>query len=325
MGEKRVIFLLLFLFSLLMPFATVRPVNAQGTVYIRDDGTVEGTDNLVRIGSVYSFVDDIFEQEIVFENDNIVIDGANFTLHGGGWQDETGIYVPNRRNITICNVKVTGYKIGIFLENTSDSSVTHSVIDNKFLAYSTGLRIVMSNYNTITENVIANNTLNGLHLFVTSSNNNVTRNVITGNGIGLYLTGGEITSAQTIGNNIVGNNVTNNNLGIYVDSRGINTIYHNNFINNTRQWDVIGLTPPLPLKLEVSSSIWDDGEHGNYWSDYNGTDTNNDGIGDTAYLLSEDNQDNYPAMTVIPEFPSWLFLPLLFVATLIAILFRKRL
>ncbi|MCW4034576.1 MAG: right-handed parallel beta-helix repeat-containing protein [Candidatus Bathyarchaeota archaeon] len=308
-----------------MPFAAVRPVNAQGTVYIREDGTVEGTDNIVRVGCVYSFVDDIFEQEIVVEKDNIVIDGSNFTLRGGGWQGETGIYVLNRRNVTICNVKVTGYTIGIFLESTSDSSVTNSVIDNEFLAYSTGLRLVMSNYNTITENVIANNTLNGVHLFVTSSNNNITRNVITGNGIGLYLSGGEITSAQTIGNNIVENNVTNNNLGIYVDSRGINMIYHNNFINNTRQWDVIGLTPPLPLKLEVSANIWDDGEHGNYWSDYNGTDTNNDGIGDTAYLLSEDNQDNYPAMDVIPEFPSWLFIPLLFVATLTAIFFRKRL
>ena len=34
---------------------------------------------------------------------------------------------------------------------------------------------------------------------------------------------------------------------------------------------------------------------GNYWSDYNGTDENNDGIGDTHYPIDSDN-DNYPLM-----------------------------
>jgi len=41
---------------------------------------------------------------------------------------------------------------------------------------------------------------------------------------------------------------------------------------------------------------------GNYWSTYIGTDSNNDGIGDTPYLLSQGNIDNYPLMGVISEF-----------------------
>ena len=31
----------------------------------------------------------------------------------------------------------------------------------------------------------------------------------------------------------------------------------------------------------VEGTLWDNGTIGNYWGDYNGTDNNNDGIGDT--------------------------------------------
>ena len=45
------------------------------------------------------------------------------------------------------------------------------------------------------------------------------------------------------------------------------------------------------------STIWDDGflSGGNYWSDYTGVDVNNeDGIGDTPYIIDSINFDNYP-------------------------------
>jgi len=49
-----------------------------------------------------------------------------------------------------------------------------------------------------------------------------------------------------------------------------NKFYLNNFINNI-----------FPL-LGETTNIWNDSAgHGNYWSDYNGTDLNNDSIGDT--------------------------------------------
>jgi hypothetical protein len=54
---------------------------------------------------------------------------------------------------------------------------------------------------------------------------------------------------------------------------------------------------------------WDNSTLGNYWDDYSGLDDNQDGIGDTPYIIDENNKDNYPLMNpieldVIPEFPS---------------------
>jgi len=65
---------------------------------------------------------------------------------------------------------------------------------------------------------------------------------------------------------------------------------------------------------------------GNYWSDYNGTDANHDGIGDTPYVIDTKNADNYPLMTpyIIPEFPAFLILPLFFIATRLAVTAYRR-
>jgi hypothetical protein len=74
-------------------------------------------------------------------------------------------------------------------------------------------------------------------------------------------------------------------------------------------------------------NIWDNGTTGNYWSDYVGQDVNNDGIGDSPYIINENNQDNYPLMepTVIPEFLSWTILPLFLIASIIVIVCKKKL
>jgi nitrous oxidase accessory protein NosD len=49
-----------------------------------------------------------------------------------------------------------------------------------------------------------------------------------------------------------------------------------------------------------STNSWDNGSKGNYWSDYAGTDSNGDGIGDTPHVLYENNQDNFPLMNYPP-------------------------
>ena len=139
-------------------------------------------------------------------------------------------------------------------------------------------------------------------------NNTVSNNLIVGNGKGLRL---DYSHSSTIHFNAL----INNEYGIYLLESYGNYIYHNNFINNTEQvydpsWEYPDVSP--------SVNFWDDGypSGGNYWSDYNGTDfysgpfqnePGSDGIGDTPYVIDENNVDHYPLMTpyaITPPVPS---------------------
>jgi nitrous oxidase accessory protein NosD len=83
-------------------------------------------------------------------------------------------------------------------------------------------------------------------------------------------------------------------------------INKNSFINNTLQ-----LTGCVCKVYNFSEAIhsWDNGKIGNYWSNYNGTDADHNGIGDTYYRIDVLNQDRYPliASTVQPPVPAAKF------------------
>jgi parallel beta-helix repeat protein len=101
------------------------------------------------------------------------------------------------------------------------------------------------------------------------------------------------------GDIIKANTFVNNEVAISLDNQADNClIYNNNFINNTQQ-ALVGRA--------VTRIAWDNGYpcSGNYWSDYNGTDsfngayqnkTGSDGIGDTPYIIDASNIDHYPLM-----------------------------
>ena len=114
-----------------------------------------------------------------------------------------------------------------------------------------------------------------------------------------------------------------------------NTFYHNNFLMGYGNEIVRLYTFNLTLV-----NLWDNGKEGNYWEDYNGTDANNDGIGDTPYVIDGKNVDNYPLMypydiendtIVLPQsesFPTMLIVAALGIVAVVCagllLYFRKR-
>jgi len=52
---------------------------------------------------------------------------------------------------------------------------------------------------------------------------------------------------------------------------------------------------PEPITYTYNGNIYTN-YLGNYWDDYNGSDADNDGIGDTPYYIDENNDDSYPLM-----------------------------
>jgi parallel beta-helix repeat protein len=141
--------------------------------------------------------------------------------------------------------------------------------------------------NRIVGNEIANSTGDGIRLSW-SSNNTVSGNNVTdneGSGIVLHLCSNW--DSVSGNNTLVGNFVRNNGqYGIQVLNSSGDFIFLNSFVNNS-----------LPVYSENSTNAWDNGFEGNYWSGYNGTDSNGDGIGDTPYTIDGNNTDNYPLMS----------------------------
>ena len=149
---------------------------------------------------------------------------------------------------------------------------------------------------TVNDSMFLNNTIthsgwfSGI-LFEWSYNNTIMWNDILNSNCGIQL------FAQCSNNTIIGNNISNNSIGInLIEMAGNNTIYHNNLIDNAIQAND-DVDP-----AQWGENKWDNSypSGGNYWNDYNGTDGNNDGIGDTPYNISgsASAQDRYPLVPV---------------------------
>jgi parallel beta-helix repeat protein len=90
--------------------ANFMPPTTPSGIYIQTDGAVRGTDKLQRSGNTYTFTEDIYET-IVVEKDDVVIDGAGFSLQGN--PNSTGLFLRERDKVTIRNLQVKGWSCGV--------------------------------------------------------------------------------------------------------------------------------------------------------------------------------------------------------------------
>ncbi|UCG69156.1 MAG: right-handed parallel beta-helix repeat-containing protein, partial [Thermoplasmata archaeon] len=228
------------------------------------------------------------------------------------------------------------YGIALFVSQDNNIS-SNTIFEN-----GAGLRLIISDNNTIADNDITLNVLAGAHLdgsngnliiankitinnefglrFIDSIYNNITSNYITSNiEYGIYLDTSSnnyikynnisyngwygIYAWVSSNNKFIANNISNNDEGIRIQSSSDNRIYHNNIIDNTIQ------------AYDDGVNFWNDSypSGGNYWSDYNGVDNYNgpnqdvpgkDGIGDTNRTIGPFSVDNYPLIGPYPYFPT---------------------
>jgi parallel beta-helix repeat protein len=215
---------------------------------------------------------------VKIERDNITLDGQGHTLHGSGTTFTTGVYLQNRIGVTITNLRITEFYYGLEFDSVQSSEVSHSIIEANL---GDGIFLNGVSNNSLTNNAVISNSADGIFLYWSSNLNQISRNIIRGNnyrGIDLF--------SGCDNNTIYGNYVTyNNGTSLYFSGSSDNKVFHNNFVDNAQQIDVF-----------LSYNILDNGypAGGNYWSDYNGTDNNGDGIGDTSYVIDTNNTDNYP-------------------------------
>jgi len=172
MGEQRTALIL----SLILCFAVVSiseigTVKAESTIYIRADGSVEGTNKIQRVGNVYSFTDHIYDGIIVMR-ENVVIDGAGYMLQGVS--TEYGIKLESS-GVTVKNMKISNFEYGIYVYLTSHNNI---ISDNYINGNSNGIRVRGTSNNTITGNNVTNN---GDGIYLSGTNNMLKNNQMKDN------------------------------------------------------------------------------------------------------------------------------------------------
>jgi len=198
--------------------------------------------------------------------ENTVIEGFN----------RTGFLI----NITVSDVTVEGFTLRNGHHAIHASPLQNDYLDNIIIRNNTiaqnnlGVLISCPRYCRVENNVITSNREavdllgNPVKLGL---ENTVKGNVIT------HQENHSITIMWSLGTEVVENTISFNTgtqysySGLRLWHSNHTVAYHNNFIENFNQ-----------VYLEESyDNVWDNGCEGNYWSDYNGTDLDYDGVGDT--------------------------------------------
>jgi parallel beta-helix repeat protein len=235
--------------------------------------------------------------------------GSNITVANNTIGDT--LKVQGTFNLVSANEIGSGYYwSGIHLDGSFNC-----VVGNSFSSMSTE----HSNFNVIVGNSFVN--LDMRKYGEGGCNNTIiSKNRVTGNGginDGIWLYDGE---NNTISGNSIRNCENALTLGTSYSTASArsNSIYLNNFINNTNH-----IAPISGSDHTVNH--FDNGVKGNYYDDYRGNDANWDGVGDSPYTIQETHwdeelksdvtivffQDNYPLMSPFDidgfsvELPEW--------------------
>ncbi len=252
MGDRREILIVLLIFCLAIASISqtkiVKAVNA--TIYIREDGSIAGTNKIVRSGNVYIFIDDINTGEspygISIEKNHIVVDGLGYTLQGNYNTSQTNSFISitgihlRASHVTIKNLNIENYRCGIQQNDVSNIYIA----DNKITYCKLGISSSDSPNNILESNKLENN-MQHLRISVdklAQYNNDIdTSNTVDGKPIYYWLQKSDSTLPLDAGLvflidcqriTIQNLNLSSSGQNIFLHSTTDSTIQHNTIIGN---------------------------------------------------------------------------------------------
>jgi nitrous oxidase accessory protein NosD len=305
-------------------------------IMINSDGTISPpTAPMTRNGDVYTLTKDINYTIFVYKNDTI-LDGSQHVIQGsqpGGtdWISGVGIFLC-ASGVTVRNFEIRDNSVGVWICNgyffDNHTYSNNTISDNRFMNNYESIALVNDAPHTTVSNNIINNSVTGIMIESKGF-------LYQGGPCGLemhYLTLGG-TYSTTIANNSISYNTNGIIIDAFDQSSNDNWLYNNTISHNCFGLKYTGSPETNCSDNHVRNNNFIDNEvqvlidyiitdqfdiaH-NLWSDYRGLDVNNDGIGDTSYVIDTKNQDNYPT---IPEFTS---MSLMLIPLLVTVVLRKK-
>ncbi len=197
-------------------------------------------------------------------------------------------------SIYVNGVTVSGFRIsnvgdfwnccGFYVISQGNNISDNNIINNLRM---NGVFLDGASYNTVSGNLIENNKFHGIRVEYASHNMILDNMMVNNRGYGIYLY--EVQDTTVVGNTVKQSFFDGLMLGGYCIN---NIIHHNNFIDNPGN------------AYDATGNLWDDGAVGNYWSDYTGSDSDGDGIGDTPYIVPGNmSQDRFPLIAPFESHP----------------------
>jgi len=260
-----------------------------------------------------------------------------------------GVHLVGSSNSFVAFNNITGnFLCGVKMESSADNNlVQNNFVENNFEGISVdrsnfqliqnnivkgcGIVVEYSSNITLTGNVVTDSQNFGAHVY-SSVCATVWGNLFSNHSKGIFVSNSEKT--MIFQNNITRNEhgvdfksasdtlmfenmVSGNEIGVLLtsDDSENNTVWCNDFADNTQQ---------VLVDASGARVFWNNATKGNYWSDYQGTDNNSNGIGDNPYVIDQHNQDNYPIIEplIIPEFSLWHIVLLFVLVSVVAVLLR---
>jgi parallel beta-helix repeat protein len=202
--------------------------------------------------------------QLTFSNKSVIVQGISI----------------DSNNNTIKNNIITNFTNGLaLLANSESNEITYNEIKNNQI----GIVTSNSDTNVISYNIISNSQIENIYLSTDSNTNKVFFNILKNSEYGIRIKGSQE-------NTVYKNCITNNRIGVFFCCGAISNFFYNNTLFNNSEMNALEGAGP---------NVWYHYPNGpgNYWDDYNGSDENHDGIGDTPYEDPDaENPDMYPLM-----------------------------
>jgi len=218
--------------------------------YIQPDGSVTGTSSIQQVGNLYTFTGNVVGG-LTVEKDNIVINGAGFTLQN---QLARGVVMAQRTNVTLENLRVElggGYIID--LTNTTDSRLINDTLvgtGNSPIPTPTPTAPTPTASNQLTLEPYAINCLY-------TDNDTIEGNTITDASTALSM---EFSNSNTI----IGNNITEGLVGVDIENSQ-NNYLRDNAITDQKWGFMLETDPSYGYNNSIDSSNTVDGKPIIYW------------------------------------------------------------